>query len=42
MENYQNGEYNFILSGNDTFAITIHFTINDDGTVLYDEPTLAR
>ena len=38
MENYKNGEYEFVLLCEDTHTIRIKFTIDSNGTVLYNEP----
>lgn len=35
-----NGEYEFILSDENTLAIRIKFAINADGKLVYDEPSL--
>ena len=39
MENWKNGEYEFVLADEDSLTIRIKFTINADGNVSYNEPT---
>ena len=33
------GEYEFILSAEDSLALRVMFTIDADGNLVYDEPT---
>lgn len=39
MECYKNGEYEFILSDDDSLTLRVMFTINTDGKLVYDKPT---
>ncbi len=34
----KNGEYEFVLSDDDSLTIRIMFTIDKDGKLLYDKP----
>ena len=38
MEHQVSGEYEFILSDDDSLTIRVKFTISADGKLVYDEP----
>lgn len=38
--NLGTGEYEFILSDYDSLTLSVKFTINTDGTIIYNEPTI--
>lgn len=40
MENWENGEYEFVLSASEIFAIKIKFSINTNGEILDVKTTL--
>ena len=39
MEHWRNGEYEFILSDDNSLAIRVIFSIDADGKLTYDKPT---
>ena len=42
MEPYNNGEYEFILSSEDSLCIKISFSINSNGELSYYDPIILN